>query len=297
MTAQSDFFAEKGEDARMKIRVVAIIALLVSSLSPATAAEPFIVGGARPVNVWLPDQIPNPAPLLVLLHSASTSGAHQEHYMKLAPVAKENGIIYIAPDGTVSPEGKRFWNAAKSCCNKFGIQVDDVAYINSLIDEISAKYPIDPKRIYFIGHSNGAFMSYTFACKTNRVAAIVAIAGAMDAEPECKPSQPVSLLDIHGTADKTIQFHGGKMNFHPYTSAPATVNTYAEVNKCTKPISFRKDFEPTIKGLETTIFNYSCATHTHLQFWEIKKGSHSPKLPADFAQLVIKFLLRQSKAE
>lgn len=279
----------------MKLRLFTAFALTLTSIFPASAATTFTVGGDRPVTVNLPDTLANPAPLLILLHSASTSGAHQEHYMKLGPVAKKNGLIYIAPDGTVNPEGKRFWNASKSCCNKYKQEVDDIAYINSLIDEISAKFPVDPKRIYLIGHSNGAFMSFAYACKTNKVAAIVAIAGAMDSNSDCTPSSPVSLLNIHGTADKTIKVNGGVMNNSPYTSAALTMKTIAAVNKCSNSNTAKKDFEPTIKGAETTLINYSCGTHTHLQFWKINSGSHSPKLPSDFAQQVISFLLRQSK--
>jgi len=279
----------------MKSRILTVIALTLALISPAHAAHNYIVGGERPVTVNLPETLASPAPLLILLHSASTSGAHQENYMKLGPVAKKNGIIYIAPDGVINPEGKRFWNAAKSCCNRYKEEVDDVAYINSLIDEISKKTPVDPKRIYLIGHSNGAFMSFTFACKTNKVAAIVAIAGAMDQSPDCTPSTPVSLLNIHGTADKTIKVAGGSMNDSPYTSAKSTVTRIALVNKCSSPAITKKDFEPTIKGPETTVFNYSCESHTHLQYWKIANGSHSPKLPSDFAEQVISFLLKQSK--
>jgi polyhydroxybutyrate depolymerase len=279
----------------MKLRLLALIALTLASLSPADAAQTFTVGGDRPVTVHLPNQLSNPAPLLILLHSASTSGSHLEKYMGIAPLAKKSGVIYIAPDGIVNPIGKRFWNASNSCCNRFKQEVDDVAYINSLIDEISAKTPVDPQRIYLIGHSNGAFMSYTFACKTRRVAAIVAIAGAMDQRPECLPTTPVSLLNIHGTADKVIKVNGGVMNNNSYTSAATTMKTIASLNKCSKQTQAKKDFEPTIKGAETTIINYACDTHTHLQFWKIKDGSHSPKLPSDFAQLVISFLLKQSK--
>lgn len=279
----------------MKLRIFTLLAISLALTSPASAAHTFTVGGDRPVTVNLPDALANPAPLLILLHSASTSGAHQENYMHLGPIAKKNGIIYIAPDGTVNPEGKRFWNASKSCCNKYKQEVDDVAYINSLIDEISAKTPVDPKRIYLIGHSNGAFMSFTFACKTNKVAAIVAIAGAMDTESNCTPSTPVSLLNIHGTADKTIKIDGGVLNNSPYTSAKSTVTRIALANKCSIPAITKKDFEPTLKGAETTVINYTCHTHTHLQYWKIAKGSHSPKLPADFAEQAISFLLKQSK--
>lgn len=279
----------------MKARLFAVLALSLALIPGASADSSFIVGGNRQVTVNLPDTIANPAPLLILLHSASTSGAHQENYMKLAPVAKKKGLIYIAPDGTLNPEGKRFWNASKSCCNRYKQEVDDVAYLNSLIDEISTKYPIDPKRIYLIGHSNGAFMSFTFACKTNRVAAIVAIAGALDADGGCRPTSPVSLLNIHGTADKTIKLDGGVMNNYPYTSSAETMKTFSGLDKCTNHVTTKKDFEPTIKGPETTVIDYACGTHTHLQFWKISKGSHSPRLPSDFAEQVISFLLQQSK--
>jgi polyhydroxybutyrate depolymerase len=295
MAFECDKEPAKYKDGAMKLRITAVIALVLAFVTPSTAANNYTVGGDRPVTVNLPEVLANPAPLLILLHSASTSGAHQENYMKLAPIAKKNGLIYIAPDGTTNLEGKRFWNASKSCCNKYSQEVDDAAYLNSLIDEISAKTPVDPKRIYFIGHSNGAFMSFTYACRTNRVAAIVAIAGAMDSYSDCTPKAPVSLLNIHGTADKTIKVTGGVLNNFAYTSASTTVKTIASVNKCSNPTSAKKDFEPTIKGAETTIFNYACDTHTHLQFWKIKDGSHSPKLPSDFAQQVISFLLQQSK--
>jgi len=295
MAFECDKYGATYDDALMKLRFFTALALTFTFLIPATGSHEFIVGGDRPVTVHLPDALTNPAPLLILLHSASTSGAHQENYMKLAPIAKKSGLIYIAPDGTTNLEGKRFWNASKSCCNRYSQEVDDVAYINSLIDEISAKTPVDPQRIYLIGHSNGAFMSYTFACKTQRVAAIVAIAGAMDQSPECLPTTPVSLLNIHGTADKVIKVNGGVMNNNSYTSAATTMKTIASLNKCSKQTQAKKDFEPTITGAETTIINYACDTHTHLQFWKIKDGSHSPKLPSDFAQLVISFLLKQSK--
>mgnify|MGYP000512708357 FL=1 len=295
MTVECDKSGATYDDAHMKLRFFTALVLTFTLLTPASGSHDFIVGGDRPVTVHLPYTLTNPAPLLILLHSASTSGAHQENYMKLAPIAKKSGLIYIAPDGTTNLEGKRFWNASKSCCNRYSQEVDDVAYINSLIDEISAKTPVDPQRIYLIGHSNGAFMSYTFACKTQRVAAIVAIAGAMDQNPECAPTTPVSLLNIHGTADAVIKVNGGVMNNNSYTSATTTVNKFVAVNRCAQATALKKDFDPVIKGTETTIYDYVCGTQAELQFWKIKDGAHKPNLPSDFAQQVISFLLKQSK--
>jgi polyhydroxybutyrate depolymerase len=278
----------------LKVRLV-LIALFISLIAPPSAlATPLIVGGNRPVTVNLPNDISKPSPLLIMLHSASTSGAHQERYMKLAPVAKKLGMIYIAPDGTVGADGRRVWSAAKACCQKSGTPVDDLAYITSLIDEIAAKVPVDRSRIYMVGHSNGAFMSLTYACSTGAIAGVVSLAGALDGNYQCESKRPFAFLQIHGTADKTIKIDGGVMNGYAYTSAKETISRVAATNKCHSPsISqsafTKKDFEPTIAGLETTVESLSgCAAP--VLYWRIARGSHSPKLPANYAEQVLTFL-------
>ena len=64
---------------------------------------------------------------------------------------------------------------------------------------------VDPYRIYVAGHSNGGFMSYRLACThADRIAAIVSLAGAtFDTPADCSPTEPVAVLQIHGTADDT----------------------------------------------------------------------------------------------
>ena len=284
----------------MKRSLLVIAAIFtVSIIVPAHAADSaFVIGGTRPVTVNLPLDTSKPSPLLIMLHSASTSGAHQEKYMKLAPVAKRLGMIYIAPDGTVGADGRRVWNAAKSCCQKSGEPVDDVAYLNSLIDDIDAKYPVDRNRIYFVGHSNGGFMSLKFACTTGSVAAVVSLAGAMDTDAECSSSKPFAFLHIHGAADPTIKINGGALNRGTYTSAIETLNRVAVINKC-EAVTFseaaikKKDFDPTIPGAETTVQSLTkCAAP--IIYWRIARGPHSPKLPKDYAEQVLTFLNQHS---
>ncbi len=214
--------------------------------------------------------------------------------MKLGPVAKKLGMIYIAPDGTVGADGRRVWNAAKACCQKSGTPIDDIAYINSLIDEISQKVPVDQSRIYFVGHSNGAFMSLAFACTTGRAAGVVSLAGAMDVDASCATAKPFSLLHIHGVADKTIKIDGGILNGHQYTSAAETLNRVATINKCSTnsvvPAALsKKDFDPTITGAETTVLTLEKCTKP-IAYWRIARGAHSPKLPTNYAEQILKFL-------
>ena len=234
-----------------------------------------------------------------MLHSASTSGAHQEKYMKLAPVAKRLGMIYIAPDGTVGADGRRVWNAAKACCQKSGTPVDDIAYITSLINEIDSKYPVDRNRIYMVGHSNGAFMSLAYACSTGAIAGVVSLAGAMDIDTQCAWTKPFALLHIHGVADPTIKIGGGVLNKHTYTSATETISRVAALNKCKStnyiPAAFtKKDFDPTIPGQETTVETLP-GCEAPIIYWRIARGVHSPKLPNNYAQQILTFLAGYSR--
>jgi polyhydroxybutyrate depolymerase len=284
----------------LKRAVLLVAALALSFLAvPAQSADkPFVVGGSRPVTVNLPGTTATPSPLLIMLHSASTSGAHQENYMKLAPVAKKLGMIYIAPDGTVGADGRRVWNAAKSCCQKSGTPVDDIAYLNSLIDEIDTKYPIDRKRIYFVGHSNGAFMSLAFACATGKAAGVVSLAGAMDVDATCASPHPFAFLHIHGAADEKNKLDGGALNKGTYTSAIETINRVAAINQCaatqiSQASAKKKDFDPTIAGAETTVQSLS-KCKAPIIFWRIARGPHSPKLPANYAEQVLTFLAKNS---
>jgi polyhydroxybutyrate depolymerase len=279
-----------------RARAVIVISLaVIASFAPAMAApQALIVGGDRPVTVQIPAKLTQPAPLLILMHSASSSGERQEKNTKLAAAAKKAGIIFLAPDGTVGLDGRRVWNAAKACCQKPGIEIDDMTYINALIDEIAFELPVDQNRIYMVGHSNGGFMSIAFACATGRIAGVVSLAGAMDRDVRCESDRAFSFLQIHGTQDSTIKFGGGVHNFHPYTAAEETVNRIAAVNQCkespfTQIALKTKDFDRGISGAETTIHTLAgCKAPTVL--WRITGGAHSPKLPTNYGEQIISFL-------
>src|SRR5262245_23585189 len=92
---------------------------------------------ARPYDLHVPPGYDpqKPTPLVILLHGYTATGALQESYFKLTPVADAQGFLYATPDGTIDAAGKRFWNATDACCNVFGAPVDDVAYIGAIIDD------------------------------------------------------------------------------------------------------------------------------------------------------------------
>ena len=258
---------------------------------------------ARPYDVVVPKSYDGTkaVPLIVLLHGYGASGMIQNIYFGLEPLAQSRGFLYVHPDGTVNGLGKRFWNATDACCAGRS-KVDDSAYIMAIIDDVSAKYKVDPKRVYLIGHSNGGFMSYRMACDhADRIAAIVSMAGATFADPtRCRPSQPVSVLQVHGTADKTIGYTGGAILGHKYPGAADSTGAWANYDHCdhTATVGAPRalDVIANVDGPETTVSTYGhCADGTSVALWSVAGGPHIPILAPGAMAGFVDFLLAHPK--
>jgi polyhydroxybutyrate depolymerase len=260
-------------------------------------------GGDRPVEVLVPDSYdPSvPAPLLLLLHGYTATGELQSAYFGLEAPALERGMLYAHPDGTIDPMGNPFWNATDACCDFYGSGVDDEAYLRGLIDEISAVYNVDPKRVYFVGHSNGGFMSYRMACDdAGVVAAIAGLAGATYANgADCSPSEPVHVLHVHGNMDRTVPYEGGSFVTGTIPGAVASVEYWAVEAGCnaTPTDGTPLDLESSLTGDETTVSRYAdgCMPGGSAELWTIVGGGHIPELSTSFATSVLDWLLAHPK--
>jgi polyhydroxybutyrate depolymerase len=197
------------------------------------ADPPASVGGERPAAVNAPsDYDPSREyPVVLLLHGYGASGAAQDLFLGVSALADDLDFIAVVPDGTVDAGGSRFWNGTNACCNFGGVEVDDVAYLRGLIEELDDSYRIDAGRVYALGHSNGGFMSYRLACEASETfVAIASLAGAAFADPgDCVPAEfPVSVLQVHGTLDETIGYDGGTLGGRDgvrYPSAARSAST------------------------------------------------------------------------
>lgn len=244
----------------------------------------------RPAALFLPaDYSPDrPLPLLINMHGYGGESDRHSSYTYLQLVAKERGLAYIAPNGSEDSLRNQFWNASTACCNFNDVAIDDVAYLNTLITEASAKVSIDPKRIYLFGHSNGHFMSYKFACSTQGV--VAAVAGLAGAVGDSCDGKPTNILHIHGTDDQTILYGGGELFEKGYPSVDTSIAQWSEINACTTSAEKELDLLISTVGNETTNISYSCA-EADLELWRINGGVHTPTLDKEFANKVLDWLL------
>jgi polyhydroxybutyrate depolymerase len=266
------------------------------------------IGGDRPVDVVEPDSLApgEKAPLVILLHGYGVSVVVEDLYLGLTSVARARGFFYAHPNGTIDQAGSYFWNATDACCDFDGSGVDDSAYLASVIDEIVARYPVDPKRVYLIGHSNGAYMTYRMACDhADKIAAFASLAGAMWMDPsKCQPSGPVHALEIHGTADTQVLYDGDTGGPGPgmnaYPGAVTSVADWVTIDGCEAVADTSApplDLDAVLPGAETTVTRYAqgCKAGGSAELWTIEGGAHLPQVADEFRKQVVDFLLAHPK--
>lgn len=288
---------------RSTLALIALVAFALAACDSEAVQDDFpeqvVFGGDRPAPLQIPLSYEHtePVPLLVVLHGYGASGLLQLSYTGLRNLT-ESGYLVIGPEGTVDSNGNQFWNAGDWCCNFDDSDVDDVAYLTGLIEEIRGVYKVDPDRIYVFGHSNGGFMSYRLACEyADSIATIVSLAGAGRVEPsDCAPSAPVSILQIHGDADDTILYDGDAL----YPSAADSLAPWANYNDCSGGLSAdseRLDLDSSLDGEETRIERYSgCSSDVDVELWTLESGGHVPILQSGFAQQIESWLAAHPKS-
>jgi polyhydroxybutyrate depolymerase len=238
-------------------------------------------------------------PLVVLLHGYSATATTQDQYFQMSTLAQQRIFLVALPNGEIDGIGNHFWNATDACCaSGIGTGVDDVTYLTAVVDDVKKHYRVDNKRVFFVGHSNGGFMSHRMACdRAPMVAAIASLAGAQWYDPsKCAPAAPVAALQVHGTADATILYDGGTIYTVNYPSAHETVATWSAKNGCIGPlVSAGADADLTNQlGAETVRQKYTCINGA-AELWTIQGAGHIPTFNANWAQSIYDWLMAHPK--
>ena len=150
-----------------------------------------------------------PVPLLFNFHGYGGSSAGHLAVADMRSLADRETFLLVYPQGSLSSEDSPHWNASLPGSDNKST-ADDTGFVQAMITSIFSNYQVDGTRIYACGYSNGGMMSYFLGgSMSDKIAAIGSVSGTMlDGNPD--PTEPVPMINLHGTADGTLAYTGGE---------------------------------------------------------------------------------------
>ena len=239
--------------------------------APVQHAQVTVDGEARGYRVFVPPTLDRrrPAPLVLVLHGGANTVEETVRTTGFDKEASAGEFIVAYPEGT-----RREWNAGTCCGSAPRRNPDDVGFLAKVLDQIQADHAVDRSRVFVTGVSNGAMMAYRLACeRAERITAVGVVAGAVVVD-DCRPSRPVSVLEIHGTDDPLIPYQGGTPDAPeaqaapPYTATPDMVRRWAEIDGCPPP------GPPQVDGPVSTESWTGCRNGSAVRLVTVRGGGH-----------------------
>lgn len=175
-------------------------------------------GDRRYLLAWPTTTAAGPWPVVIFLHGTGGTANWADVETRLSAFAADRAFAIVFPDA-LPPDPSRppkfltnppRWNdGSTSPDDLLDTNTDDVAFLNEVIADVERRGPIDSRRVYLTGFSNGAGMAFRFAAeRADVVAAIAPVAGHCWVRSP-RPSCPVPTLYIVGTEDPLIPLAGG----------------------------------------------------------------------------------------
>jgi len=180
-----------------------------------------------------------------------------------------------------------YWNDARedSISLSHYNEIDDVGYIDKVIEYAIDSFRIDADKIFVAGFSEGGLMAFRLACEIpNQIKgfAMVAASLSLDQIVECTPDTTVSFMMISGTRDPLLPYEGGQYSIDEQElgsmlAAEEAINYWLEENNCsdrssTKDIANRDTFDET----RSERITYSdCENKNKIVLIRVVNGGHA----------------------
>jgi polyhydroxybutyrate depolymerase len=256
------------------LTLIVFISVLFSAKAQTTIIDSIFVGGEyRSYRLYVPAIYTGATarPLVLNLHGYTSNAQAQQLYSNFEPIADTANFLMVYPNGTYL-SGQRFWNAGIS-----NTLVNDIAFLSALIDSLDLTYNINLNRVYSCGMSNGGYMSHTLACElSNRITAIASVTGSIFTQqygPNCHPTRPVPVMQIHGTNDPTVAYVGSS------TSMPvdSVIKYWVTKNNC-NPIATFSNVPNTNTTDGCTVEHYAYSgglSGSSVELYKVINGAHT----------------------
>ncbi|HEX4235526.1 MAG TPA: PHB depolymerase family esterase [Caldimonas sp.] len=259
--------------------VVAVFGAFATGAVADTIERSVRVGGqerAYEIDLPAPGTPGRPLPVVLVFHGGGGSAASVRTQTRMSVKAAAEGFIAVYPQGSGGVAGKlRTWNSGTCCGWAMQHRVDEMAFVAAVLDDLGNVVAIDRTRVYTTGISNGGMMAYQVACAlADRVTAIAVVAGEMTVPgAACRPARPVSVLVIHGTADRNLPFDGGPgaraLAVHDVKSVRSAIDFWRDHDGCADAATSERT------GAVTRTRYPGCSGNSEVELITIDGGGHS----------------------
>ncbi len=216
-------------------------------------------------------------PVVIVLHGGGGNADNAERMSGFTRLVEAEGLIAVYPDGS-SRLGDRLltWNAGHCCGYAMQNRVDDVRFIDALIDKLTLSHQVDTTRIYITGMSNGGMMTHRLAREMrHRPAAIAPVVGAVFGD-ETPARSPVAAIIFNGLRDNSVPAdggHSGGVGRRAWDGTPTRPNRdqgdfWSRSNGCTG--------EPTVSETpRVRKWVWPCPGARAVELYQLKEGAHA----------------------
>ena len=190
----------------------------IRDLLSAKAPEGFVEqswevdGVKRTALVRVPSGVTGPMAVVFCWHGHGGRSTHSASRWGYAEVDKTSILVFPQGLPTVSPlvdkEGRMpGWQT--SVTSEGG---RDIKLFDTILADLKKEFPVDDRRIFSMGHSNGAAFSYLlWQARPEVLAAIGSVAGSLRGDG--KPSSSLPVIHVAGEKDPLVKFSWQQATF------------------------------------------------------------------------------------
>ena len=236
-------------------------------------------GAPREFTMYVPNGLRATSihPAVLLLHGGGGNGSAVAAQTGMSGAADTEKFIAVYPESNGRP-----WNDGRDTTSS---SIDDVAYINSVLNTIGNQWQVDRTKIFVAGISNGGMMTQRLACAApNNFAGFGVVSANLPEglENNCNPRDNANMMLISGTQDPIMPYNGGEVASVPALSLgaggnvlsfPDTAGFWAAKNQCGLAIVTDVS-DSTADGTTVEKLVYDAFAQGTLEAFKITGGGH-----------------------
>jgi polyhydroxybutyrate depolymerase len=290
-----EMLAGRGRSRRLMVAALLSLLALASGVEAARGEE-------RSYTIDRPAELSPPLPTVVLLHGGGGSARQIRRYTRFDRLVTRAGFLAVYPNAVAG-----HWNDGRKSADfseKHPVEVDDVGFILSIVDDLVVRGLADPGRVFVIGISNGGMMTLRLACeRPERLAGIAVVSANLPLGLPCPAigeHAALPSLFVHGTEDRLVPAAGGavaprgRKDRGRVLSVDDTLNLWQRRNGCSGSTRLRLPERDVDDGTRVTQVDYHCAG-APLRHLVVEGGGHG--WPGGRDWLLLRWIMGKTSRE